>query len=71
MTRNDFLQEILEACSFFHFEMDGIWKHYEITSITNNIVKISVASLGFDNGYCEDLEFQNDETLIDKMIDKL
>lgn len=71
MTRNEFLKDVLEACSFFSWEINGVWKHFDIVLISTNIIKISVVSWGFDEGYTEVVEFQNDETLIDSMLDKL
>jgi hypothetical protein len=71
MTKDDFLEQILEACSAYHWEFNGTYKHYEIASITSHIVSITVISFGYDAGYADMVDFQNDEDLIDKMLDKL
>jgi hypothetical protein len=71
MTKDEFLEQILEACSAYHWEFNGTYKHYEIASITSHVVSITVVSFGFDNGYADIVDFQNDEELIDKMLEKL
>ena len=71
MTRNDFIEEVLEACSAFHWEFNGIYKHYELVAVTTNFVRVSVISWGFETGYAECLDFQNDEGLIDELLEKL
>lgn len=71
MTKDEFLEQILEACSAYHWEFNGTYKHYEIASITSHVVSITVVSFGFDNGYADIVDFQNDEDLIDKMLEKL
>ena len=35
------------------------------------MVSITVISFGYDAGYADMVDFQNDEDLIDKMLDKL
>ena len=71
MTKDEFLEQILEACSAYHWEVNGTYKHYEIASITSHVVSITVVSFGFDSGYADIIDFQNDEDLIDKMLEKL
>ena len=71
MTRNDFLLDVLDACAAFHWEFNGVWKNYEIDTITTNLVNITVLSWGYDGGYAEEVQFQNDETLIDTILEKL
>ena len=71
MTKDEFLEQILEACSAYHWEFNGTYKHYEIASITSHVVSITVVSFGFDNGYADIVDFQNDEELIDKMLEIL
>tara|TARA_R110002012_G_scaffold152094_1_gene312023 strand:- start:3670 stop:3885 length:216 start_codon:yes stop_codon:yes gene_type:complete len=71
MTKDEFLEQILEACSAYHWEFNGTYKHYEIASITSHVVSITVVSFGFDSGYADIVDFQNDEELIDKMLEIL
>ncbi len=71
MTKDEFLEQILEACSAYHWEFNGTYKHYEIASITSHVVSITVVSFGFDSGYADIVDFQNDEDLIDKMLEIL
>ena len=65
------LIDVLEACAVFHWEFNGVWKNYEIDTITTNLVHITVLSWGYDGGYAEEVQFQNDETLIDTILEKL
>jgi len=71
MTRDDFLEEVLDACEFFHWNVLGVYKYYQIVSITNNFVCISVIHYCEKESYAEVLEFQNDESLLDAMIEVL
>ena len=71
MTRDDFLEEVLEACEFFHWNVLGVYKYYQIVSITNNFVCISVIHYCEKESYAEVLEFQNDSDLLDAMIEVL
>jgi len=71
MTRDDFLHEILEACSFYWWEVQGIYTHYEILAITPHFIEIHKIHWGFDDGYAEVLQFANNELLIDEMLNTL
>ena len=71
MTRDDFIVEVLEACSAYHWEFNCIYKHYELVAVTTNFVRISVISWGFETGYAECIDFQNDEELIDNLLNTL
>lgn len=71
MTRNDFLDEVLDACSFYWWEIHGVYCHYEIVSVTSHFVQISKIHWGFDSGYAEVVDLENNEDLIDKMIEVL
>lgn len=71
MNKAEFLEEVLEACSAYAWEFEGVYKHYELVAITQNFVRVSVISWGFDSGYAEVIDFQNDESLVDEMINNL
>lgn len=71
MTRDDFIIEVLDACANFHWEFNGVYKHYELVAVTNNFVRISVISWGFETGYAKCLDFQNDINLIDDLLNTL
>jgi hypothetical protein len=71
MNKEGFINQVLEACSLYAWEFEGIYKHYELVSITQNLVRVSVISWGFDSGYAEVIDFQNDQDLIDDMLNVL
>ena len=71
MDKEGFINQVLEACSAYHWEFEGTYKHYELVAITQNFVRVSVISWGFDSGYAEVIDFQNDEELIDDMLNNL
>jgi len=71
MSREEFLEEVLESCEFFHWNVLGVYKHYELVSVTQNFVRVSVVSWGEDTGYAKYVDFQNQESLIDNMINTL
>jgi hypothetical protein len=71
MTRDDFLNDIIDACAFFHWEIYGAYKHYQIIAVTSSFVQISVIHFDSKEQWAEVLDFQNDEGLIDKMLDRL
>jgi hypothetical protein len=71
MSKDEFLEQILEACSAYHWQIHGVYKHYEIAAITAHVVSITVISWSINNGYADMIDFQNDDELIDKMLDRL
>lgn len=71
MNKYQFIKEIFNACSNFHWEFTGTYKHYEISVITDHYISISVISWGYDEGYAERLDFENDEFLLDNLISVL
>jgi hypothetical protein len=71
MTRDDYLEIILEACAFVNWEVYGIYKHYQIVAITNGFVQISIISYSQEESYGEVVDFDNTEDLIDDMLDYL
>ena len=71
MTRDDYLQDVLDACSFFHWEILGIYKYYQIVSISDLYVQISIIHYSKDDNYAQVLDFDNNESLIDQLISVL
>jgi len=71
MNRDDFLNDIIDACAFFHWEIYGAYKHYQIIAVTSSFVQISVIHFDSKEQWAEVLDFQNDEKLIDNMLDRL
>ncbi len=71
MTRDEFLNDIIDACAFYHWEIMGAYKHYQIIAVTSSFVQISVIHFDQKEQWAEVLDFQNDEKLIDNMLDRL
>ena len=71
MTRDEFLNDIIDACAFYHWEITGAYKHYQIIAVTSSFVQISVIHFDQKEQWAEVLDFQNYEGLIDEMLDRL
>ena len=71
MNKEEFLKEILEACAFFHWEFYGTYKNYQIVAITPSFIQISIIHFQAKEQWAEVVDFDNDEGLIDKMLDRL
>lgn len=71
MTRDEFLNDIIDACAFYHWEIMGAYKHYQIIAVTSSFVQISVIHFDQKEQWAEVLDFQNDDKLIDNMLDRL
>ena len=71
MNRDDLLNDILAACAFYHWEISGAYKHYQIVAITSSFVQISIIHFDSKEQWAEVVDFDNDEGLIDKILDKL
>ena len=71
MNKEEFLSEILEACAFFHWEFYGTYKNYQIVAVTPSFIQISILHFQAKEQWAEVVDFDNDEGLIDKMLDKL
>ena len=71
MNKEEFLKEILEACAFFHWEFYGTYKNYQIVAVTPSFIQISIIHFHAKEQWAEVVDFDNDEGLIDKMLDKL
>lgn len=71
MNKEEFLSEILEACAFFHWEYYGTYKNYHIVAVTPGFIQISIIHFQAKEQWAEIVDFNNDEGLIDKMLDKL
>jgi len=71
MTRDEFLHDVIDACAFFHWEYYGAYKHYQIIAVTTSFIQISIIHFDSKEQWAEVVDFNNDEGLIDKMLDKL
>ncbi len=71
MNRDDLLNDILDACAFFNWEVNGAYKHYQIIAITHNFVQISIIHFEAKKQWAEVVDFDNNDELIDKMLDEL
>ena len=71
MTRDEFLHDVIDACAFFHWEYYGAYKNYQIIAVTSSFIQISIIHFDSKEQWAEVVDFNNDEGLIDKMLDKL
>jgi len=71
MTRDEFLHDVIDACAFYHWEIYGAYKNYQIIAVTSSFIQISIIHFDSKEQWAEVVDFNNDEGLIDKMLDKL
>jgi len=71
MSKKDFLQEILDACALFHYEVMGAFRYYTIKAYTTHFVQVTVIHVCQEHQYTEVFDFENNECLIDEMLTKL
>lgn len=71
MTRDEFLHDVIDACAFYHWEISGAYKNYQIIAVTSSFIQISIIHFDSKEQWAEVVDFNNDEGLIDKMLDKL
>ena len=71
MNRDDLLKDIIDACAFYHWEISGAYKHYQIIAVTSSFIQISIIHFDNKEQWAEVVDFQNDKGLIDKMLDRL
>ena len=71
MNRNEFIEEVIEACQNYRFEVEGQYVEYYLLVITDELVRIELRYFDNVSEVCTTLEFQNDEDLIDTLIEEL
>jgi len=71
MNRDEFLEEVIEACQNYRYEVMNQYVEYYLLGITDNFVRIELRYFDEHSEVCTTLEFQNDEDLIDTLIEEL
>ena len=71
MTRNEYLKEVFEACSYFWLEMADVKRHYQLLETTENTISVFVTHQDEEEAYLEVLHYDDDEHLIDDLISDL
>ena len=64
MNRNEFIEEVIEACQNYRYEVQGQYVEYYLLGVSDNLVRVELR-------YFDEVEFQNDEDLIDTLIEEL
>ena len=71
MNRNEFIEEVIEACQSYRFDVEGQYVEYYLLVITDELVRIELRYFDNVSEICTTLEFKNDEDLIDTLIEEL
>ena len=71
MNRNEFIEEVIEACQGYRHEVQEQYVEYYLLGISDNFVRIELRYFDEHSEVCTTLEFQNDEDLIESLIDEL
>tara|TARA_R110001592_G_scaffold307812_1_gene581738 strand:- start:1080 stop:1295 length:216 start_codon:yes stop_codon:yes gene_type:complete len=71
MNRNEFIEEVIEACQNYRYEFQDQYVEYYLLGISDNLVRIELRYFDEVSEVCTTLEFQNDEDLIDTLIEEL
>ena len=71
MNRNEFIEEVIEACQNYRFDVEGQYVEYYLLVITDELVRVELRYFDEVSEVCTTLEFQNDEYLIDTLIEEL
>jgi len=71
MDRNEFIEEVIEACQNYRYEVQEQYVEYYLLGISDNLVRIELRYFDEHSEVCTTLEFQNDEDLIDTLIEEL
>ena len=71
MDRNQFIDQVLEACELFRYDVCGQYIKYYLLGVSDNLVRVEMRYFDDYSEVCTTLEFQNDEDLIDALIDEL
>ncbi len=71
MCRDEFLEDVLEACELYRYNFLSQYVRYYILGISDNFVRIEMRYFDDVSEVVTTLEFQNDEDLIDTLIEEL
>ena len=71
MDRTMFIDQVLESCGVYRYDILGQYVKYYLLGISDNLVRVEMRYFDEHSEVCTTLEFQNNEELIDALIDEL
>ena len=71
MNRNEFIEEVIEACQNYRFEVQEQYVEYYLLGVSDDLVRVELRYFDEVSEVCTTLEFKNDEDLIDTLIEEL
>jgi hypothetical protein len=71
MDRTMFIDQVLESCEVYRYDILGQYVKYYLLGISDNLVRVEMRYFDEHSEVCTTLEFQNDDKLIDALIDEL
>lgn len=71
MNRNEFIEEVIEACQNYRYEIQEQYVEYYLLGVSDEFVRIELRYFDEHSEVCTTLEFKNDEGLIDTLINEL
>ena len=71
MNRNEFIEEVIEACQNYRFEVQEQYVEYYLLGVSDELVRVELRYFDEHSEVCTTLEFKNDEELIDTLIEEL
>ena len=71
MNRNEFIEEVIEACQNYRFEVQEQYVEYYLLGVSDELVRVELRYFDEHSEVCTTLEFKNDEDLIDTLIEEL
>ena len=71
MDRNEFIEEVIEACQNYRFEVQEQYVEYYLLGVSDELVRVELRYFDEHSEVCTTLEFKNDEDLIDTLIEEL
>ena len=71
MDRTMFIDQVLESCELYRYDILGQYVKYYLLGVSDNLVRVEMRYFDEYSEVCTTLEFQSDEGLIDALIDEL
>jgi hypothetical protein len=71
MDRTMFIDQVLESCELYRYDILGQYVKYYLLGVSDNLVRVEMRYFDEHSEVCTTLEFQNDKELIDALIDEL
>ena len=71
MNRDEFIEEVIEACQSYRFEVQEQYVEYYLLGVSDELVRVELRYFDEHSEVCTTLEFKNDEDLIDTLIEEL